>query len=318
VEKKTRNLYQLVLVTLFLTCSCTQQKEIPSGPVSLLPAPPAGWRQIQTLSFSGLSLSDYINGGAELYHAYGFQELAVAEAEDSDVTKLTVEIYRMDRSENAYGIFSTDSKGDDWNIGVESSYGDGLLRFWEGPYFVRILSFPATPAGESAIRESGAQIAGAIVSESRRPEILKRVPQNAVADSVCYFHRQTSLNNIFYLSDDNILRLGDDVEAVTWTNSPTAGNREMRHILAQYPSQQMAVGVMEDFAQEYRLKESVERETAQRVVVGERNGAFAGAWLQDDIVAIVVNATSADAAEDALEEMRDSLGNNGAGEGGKP
>ena len=95
-----------------------------SGPAHLLPRIPPGWEQArETLVFSGFGLSDYINGGAEAYFAYGVIELATLDFRSDSNARLTVEIYEMDRSENAYGIFSTDPANAPRNV-------DRCLTFW--------------------------------------------------------------------------------------------------------------------------------------------------------------------------------------------
>ncbi|UCD55955.1 MAG: hypothetical protein JSV16_08835, partial [Candidatus Hydrogenedentota bacterium] len=164
----------VALLTVLISCN---QGNNPTdeavGPARLLPAAPERWRQTgKTLIFSGVALSDYINGGAEAYFAYGFREVAVREFLDPADVRLTVEIYEMDRPENAYGVFSADSAGERWPVGADASYGDGLLRFWKGPYFARVMAFPPDSSIETAIREIGSKISDAIVARSERPEIL--------------------------------------------------------------------------------------------------------------------------------------------------
>lgn len=55
--------------------------------------------------FDGNALWGYMNGGADLYLEYGFEELRVQEI-DVDGTALKIEIYRMHSPENAFGMLS--------------------------------------------------------------------------------------------------------------------------------------------------------------------------------------------------------------------
>lgn len=305
VEKNLRNLKSLrAAAILLLVVSCSG-----NSTASLLPAPPSQWRLVGDMKFSGLALSDYINGGAEAYHAYGFQEVAVREMQDAEGTKLTVEIYRMNRPENAFGVFSADSGGEKWSIGTDSAYGDGLLRFWKGPYFVRILAFPARPGVESDIRQLGDRIAEAITQQSRRPEILRVLPaEGVVPDSICYFHRQTSLNNIYFLADENLLNLGDDVEALTWRRNASGGGRDRtRLIFVRYPSESPAIGAQEAFAHEYLQRETSPHESPKRIIARRPDGSFSGIFLQDASLVVVLDASSSDSAAQALGQVQEKL-----------
>jgi len=276
-------------------------------PTILLPGAPQGWREsLGAQTFSGVALSDYINGGAEAYYAYGFEALAVREFRNDNETRLTIEIYKMDTPENAYGIFSTDAAGEAWDIGADASYGHGLLRFWKGQYFVRIICFPFESSLESTIREIGEKIADAITMESRRPDMLRLVPAaGVVPGTACYFHRQTSLNNIRFLSDQNVLHLNDDVEALTWEESPVDPNarqRKLRHIVVRYSSPSEAERAFDDFTQEYMRVEGAPPLSAE-----QPGGAFAAADIRGAVVALALDAPSLEAAERAVSSTAMAL-----------
>jgi hypothetical protein len=310
-------MYPAVIALILFSCVQCSDAAPPSA-AALLPPPPAGWQVTQDTKFSGLALSDYIDGGAEIYHAYQFQELAVREFHDPKGTKLTTEIYRMDRPENAFGIFSTDSSGSSWNIGADSSYGDGLLRFWKGPYFVRILAFPAGTETDAATRFLGAAIAEAIYVESRRPHILQILPEKGfIPDSVCYFHRQTSLNNIFFLSDENLLHLDDDVDALTWKQEdPGRAQTRMRLIVVRYPSESAARGAMKDFRGKYLRQQIAPGESSDKPIAKLANQSYAGAVSQNTFVLIVLGADSPDSAARALEQVQKRISSFNPAQGG--
>ena len=74
-----------------------------------------GFKKVEGPTYYGPDkLFDYINGGAELFLAYGFLELLVVElSEDQNHTnRATLEIYNMGTLENAFGAFKTE-EGDE-------------------------------------------------------------------------------------------------------------------------------------------------------------------------------------------------------------
>ena len=276
-----------------------------------LPDAPAGWQErTDTRFFSGVDLSNYINGGAEAYFAYGFREVAVREFGNSGGARLTVEIYMMDRPENAYGIFSIDPAGERWPIGADASYGGGLLRFWKGPYFVRILCFPAGPSVAAVIRETGEKIAAAVTDESGRPEILSMLPDTDIdPDSVCYFHRQTSLNNIHFISDENLLHLSDKIEAITWeqkTLKPQTNDLRLRIISLLYPSGSAAAKAFDSFTEKYmRAEDGPAPDTQATALTAQLSeNKYAAANCLDRWLLIALDAESAEAAAEAVRSIQ--------------
>ena len=106
-----------------------------------LPAEFEGWKwDEKEMKYDSKTLFDYIDGAAELYLAYGFQSLSVRRLVKSSQPPITVELYEMASSEDAYGVFSFERQDEDIGIGQGSEFGGGLLRFWKGRYFVSIYS----------------------------------------------------------------------------------------------------------------------------------------------------------------------------------
>jgi len=92
--------------------------------------------------FDGESLFEYMNGGAEIYLALGFESIGIREytttlAED---IYLTIEIYDMTVAKNSKEIFHKNNAGTlvSAGVGEESSIGGGTIEFWKANYLVRI------------------------------------------------------------------------------------------------------------------------------------------------------------------------------------
>jgi hypothetical protein len=110
-----------------------------------------GWKQsgeIQT--FIPKTLFEYINGAADLYLVYDFQELKVAEYLNEKKASVTVEIYRHKTPTYAFGIYSQERnpKANFINVGAQGYVEEEILNFIAGPYYVKITGYKI---------ESGAQ-----------------------------------------------------------------------------------------------------------------------------------------------------------------
>jgi hypothetical protein len=184
--------------------------------VRLLPEEFAGCKPSgEDRTFTRDTIFEYLGGAGEAYLAYGFRGLLVREYTDAARSPLVAEIYDMTGAADAFGIFSNDPNGEDAQVGSEALYGAGLLRFWKGPYFVRLLARKENAGTRDTLTSLGLKIATAITEEGTKPVILACLPRDRLKKgSVRYFHKQVSLNTYYYLADENVLRLDERTEAV--------------------------------------------------------------------------------------------------------
>ena len=103
-----------------------------------------GWNQsggIQT--FIPKTLYEYINGAADLYFSYNFEELKVAEYVNDRKASVIVDVYRHATSTDAFGIYSQERlpNANYLDAGVQGYYEKNTLNFLSGNYYVKINSF---------------------------------------------------------------------------------------------------------------------------------------------------------------------------------
>lgn len=261
-----------------------------------------GWKpQGEPLSYQGERLIDYIDGGAELYFEYGFREVWTQEYLHPSGATLTLEIYELDRPENAYGVYSFDTRGEHPSIGQEATYGFGLLRFWKGRFFCRLLSL----SEEKGIREDllalGKSIAEKIREEGKKPELLSRLPASKVApESVRYFHKQVALSNAYYLSDENLLNLSTDTEAVFFEYQlPT---QPAKVILVRYPRDADADAAYRKFIQGYFPEEKT-NEVREELIARVEKGEYAGIRRSKNLLILAFETKEREACRGILAEV---------------
>lgn len=88
--------------------------------------------------YVGDDLFNLINGGAELYHEYGFVEVLAAEIIDQEGNLLKVEVYDMGSPESAWGIYSitSTSNAKAFTAGDAGRQGEGFAQFVKGNYML--------------------------------------------------------------------------------------------------------------------------------------------------------------------------------------
>jgi len=216
---------------------------------------PAGPPQV----FGPTNLYQYLDGGAAFYLAYDFCELAVASYPiGSGDEAIVVEIFRMGNSEDAFGVYSDGAEGEHPQVGQDASHGGGLLRFWKGHAFVRILALSEKTEILETILAAGKEIAAQIQEEGERPRLMRALPADGlVADRATYFHTVASLNHLYYLSDGNPLGLGQRTEAVFAEYQ--IGEDSPKLLLIRYPTEREAAAASERFGAVYLARRKTGR-----------------------------------------------------------
>ena len=63
-------------------------------------------RQDSSLTYDREAIFDYINGAGEVYRSYAFRDVLVARYARDSGDEVTVELFDMGLTEDAYGVFS--------------------------------------------------------------------------------------------------------------------------------------------------------------------------------------------------------------------
>lgn len=210
-----------------------------------------GWvRSERAKKVNPSNIFDYMDGAGELYLAYSFVGLDVWKYKKPDEADILVEVYEMGNSPDAFGVLSFDFAGDEAGIGQKSVYAAGLLRFWKGNYFVRVLAEAETPAAKRAVLTIGKELAAGFPGKGSSPELVARLPKHGLlAESVHYFHKKICLDYFYYLADDNILSLDESTNAVMADYRTPSGQAKL--LAVNYDSEASSLGAWKSFHASY-------------------------------------------------------------------
>jgi hypothetical protein len=94
-------------------------------------------------AYMGEDLFKLIDGGADIFHEYGFKQVITQRYHNSNDKIISVEVYEMIDSSAAFGIFSlfTFKTGKRINFSSGASEGDEFLIFWKGNYYVTLSGY---------------------------------------------------------------------------------------------------------------------------------------------------------------------------------
>lgn len=244
----------------------------------------------------------YMDGAAEMYRSFAFKLLRVRRYVKVDHPPIVVELFDMGSSEDAFGVFSFETGDENARVGQESDYGGGLLRFWQGKFFVNVYAEQETPSTRQDVFEIGKAIAQSIGPEGQKPKLIHYLPKERLSErSIRYFHVHQSLNYHYFVSHENILRLGEKTNGVlaSYLFPQTQGKTFL--LIIRYPSQKMAGEALKSFTKAYMPEASTSR------VIKTENGRWAAAQSYQEFVIVVFDASLEEKAGELIQMTIDRL-----------
>lgn len=238
----------------------------------------------------------YMDGAAELYLTYNFKILMVRRYLKTNHPPILVELFDMGSSEDAFGIFSYQTDEEEVGIGQGSDYGGGLLRFWKGNYFINIFSERETPETKRDILTFGKAIAKNIKKEGKKPKLMQFLPEEGLSErTIRYFHHHQILNHHYFISHENILRLGIKTNAILATYLSSGEKAKTLLLLVQYPDPNEARKAFNLFIKTYLP------EASKSNSVKTENGKWTSATFHQNYFVVVFDALSQKGAEELIE-----------------
>ncbi len=172
--------------------------------LALLPAKNEvpGWGMAQPpRSFSSGDLWEFIDGAADGYLAYGFQEVVTADySQEGTGSQAVVDVYRMKDPLNAFGIY-TQERNPEYpflKIGNEGYSGGTSVNFWTGTYYVKITTFDEKDAVKQEMIKLANAVAGKVATPGAEPAEVSWFPKpNQLPHTVVYIPKDVLAQSYF-------------------------------------------------------------------------------------------------------------------------
>jgi hypothetical protein len=160
-----------------------KSRESQSPLYRLLPEP-AGWSQTEKpQSYFPESLFKYIDGAAENYLSYDFQELIVSQLMNSQAKmSVTAEIYDMGQDRNAFGIYSAERFADNnfVDIGLQGYSEEGVLYFFVSHYYIKLLCFDGEGQSGAVLKQFSEEIMKRVGEKGSFPALVQKLPKEGM------------------------------------------------------------------------------------------------------------------------------------------
>jgi hypothetical protein len=296
LTKKILSLLFIVLWTSFFVTPISNAGSLEELQ-KVLPENVRNWTKAEQDQFyDGQTIFDYIDGAGEVYRAYNMQRCLSRRYVAPEGPPIILDLFEMASSYDAFGVFTHDPDGDQLAIGQGAVYRSGWLGFWKDRFFVSLYADEETEAAKQALLDLAGKVASLIKKEGPKPQILSRLPRKGLqAGSVRYFHDHPVLNRHYFISTENILRLGGRAEAVLATYQLKEGAAQT--LLVHYPDAEKAKEAYSGF-----LKHYLPDADASGIAKLENN-RWCGASIKGPLLAVVLEADSREIAKDLLSGL---------------
>lgn len=274
--------------------------QIVIDPSNALPDNVDGWKILTDRTYNNETLYDYIDGGAELFLSFGFSKVFNRIYSKENQPDIMVDIFYMNTSYDAFGVFSFTTGKVENNFGQQSQEANGAIIFWKNNFYISIISSIETDESKKALTKIAKIIDSSITETGQLPEIIKYLPTELLEkESIRYFRHHVWLNSHIFLSNENILNINQNTQAVLALYCDK--NNKTVLLVVKYPNNNDAVEAKEKFIKEYnpKLKKSSILKTS--------NNKWEGIVLVDKFLICVFNSAAKESAVKLLNSTKEII-----------
>jgi hypothetical protein len=192
-----------------------------------------GWKMMEDKKvYTGNDLWELIDGAADIFLSYDFQDLHIAEYSNKDRI-IRVELYRHSTPENAYGIYTAERMPDypQITIGSQGYRSEGILNFLTGSYYVKIMSAGPVEAKEDVITQVAGKVNSTLAQQNGLPDVLLLFPEEGKENLSDAYIAQNFLGYSF-LNSAFTMRYKNEAEFQLFIIK--AASTEIQHMLDEY------------------------------------------------------------------------------------
>ncbi len=241
----------------------------------------AGWTPLgDAQSYDQKTLFNYMDGASEYFFTYSFEKMAMRQYRNAAGLEVTVEVWRMSKSADAYGLFSGHS-GAPVSVGraVDATLEAGSrLYFWQDRFYTVLTATTTLP--DDDLKTVAQAVSDLLPAGGARPALFGRLPTDGLAaGTVKYFHKELAIQDQLWLGGENLLGLDQKTDAVFAEYS--LGDEQVKLLLVQYPDSKKAAAGLQglDGASVEDLAASDSNGSLLGAVFGKTTAAQAGALL---------------------------------------
>ena len=213
----------------------------------------------------------------------------------NEENEIRIEIFDMQDSENAFGVFSHTRTQNEGQYGQGSQYFPGALIFWKDKYYIALTANDENQIIVEAVHQMAADIDTKITARGDLPEILDLLPAEELQeDGYLYFHHYIWLNSYYFIASENVLNINPGTPAVIAKYGEKSQRKYL--LIIQYPDR------MEIQTAFTALKKEIFEDPADTVMMEDNR--WSAVVKAGNYLIAVFNAANEKTAIDLMEKVK--------------
>lgn len=196
-------------------------------------------------TFNSDTIFNLVDGQADFFFAYGFEQVAVRRYQNAAGVKLNIELWQLATPADAYGLFAAGISGTPLDSASASiarandvdAEAGRRVAFWQNRYVVQVRALQLVPDAE--LQSFAQALSNALPAGGEVPALVNRLPPGGlVARSALFFRQEISIQDQVWLGGEN--GLGLDQETAGVLARYDLDGRPARLLLVEYPNAKAA------------------------------------------------------------------------------
>jgi len=210
------------------------------------------------------TLYDLVDGQADAFFAYGFEQVAVQSYQSDGGDVVRVHIWQLKTPADAYGLFTYNLSGQPEQAGNDGDADPGRrIAFWQDRYFVQVFAF--RPVDHAVLTTWAGHVSDVLPKGGERPALIDRLPPGNA--NALFFREEISLMSYLWLGGENLLGLSQETQGVL--GRYLIDGKVAYVLLIEYPTANAAAAGLQ----------ALRGGQIDQVVVADLNGRLLGAVL---------------------------------------
>lgn len=280
----------LIILTFFLFY---HEESVAFIPADLFPRIDKWNLKIEKTVYTPDNLWELINGAADVYLVYSFQDLHIGEYSNENNNIIRVELYRHKNSDNTFGIYTIERMPDYnfINVGVEGYTSFGALNFFSGNYYVKMVWSGSGDADEVLMKEIALKVNNQLNQLYKWPDELMFFPAaNKLPKSEGY----SSENFLGYSFLSSAFSAGYDVD-----------NNEFRLFVMKKNSMAEAVAILEKYFKIIKFTYSTIEE--KDYIVDDPYNGKVGIGIKGNFIYGIINTGDIQLIKKSMAELQEGI-----------
>jgi len=173
----------LLPVVFMVSCATLSATSTPEDALeTVFPGEITGWTPAEEARlYNSENLFDLVNGQADAFFVYGFEQAAVRTYTNADGDRLDVQIWQVATPADAYGLFTISRSGSPAPIGNEGDTEPGRrLSFWQDRYAVHVSA--RQDVDDTLLEDFARSVSAALPQHGEPPPLVNWLPQDGLKE----------------------------------------------------------------------------------------------------------------------------------------